>query len=145
MIRSALGVIVGYIAIFIVLFCVLTVAYLGMGPERAFQPGSFRPSILWDAVEIVVGLVAAAIGGLICIAIARKRGAVTALVVVILVLGALSLIPALQAAGAPEAVREGGLSNMAAMMKARQPVWLAVLNPILGVIGVLAGSRLKPD
>ena len=70
MLRSVLGVIVGYLAIFAVIFCVLTVAYLGMGPERAFQPGSFQPSILWDAVEIVIGLAAAAVGGFVCIAIA---------------------------------------------------------------------------
>ena len=145
MIRSVLGVIVAYIAMFVVLFCVLTGAYLAMGPERAFQPGSFRPSILWDAVEIVVGLAAAACGGFICIAIAHKRGAVTALVVVILVIGFLSAIPVLMASGAPEAVREGGLSNMEAMMKARQPLWSALLNPILGVVGVLVGSRLKRE
>src|SRR5258705_1804947 len=107
MIRSVLGVVVGYITIFVVLFCVLTVAYLGMGADRAFQPGSFHPSILWDAVEIVVGLAAAVLGGLVCIAIARKRGAVTAFVVVILVIGAASAIPVLRAAGAPEAVRDG--------------------------------------
>jgi hypothetical protein len=145
MIRSVLGVIVGYISLFVVLFCLLTAAYLGMGADRAFQPGSFRPSILWDAVEIVVGLAAAAIAGFICIAIARKRGAVTALVVVILVIGFVSAIPVWMASGVPDAVREGGLSNMEAMMKARQPVWVALLNPVLGMLGVLAGARLKRD
>lgn len=97
------------------------------------------------AVEIVVGFVAAAIGGWLCIVIARKRGAVTALVVVILVIGALSVFPALKAARLPEAVREGGLSNMQAMMKARPPVWLAFFNPILGAVGAFVGSRFKRD
>lgn len=87
----------------------------------------------------------AVVGGLVCYAIARKRGAVTALVVVILVLGALGMIPAVMASGAPEAVRDGSLSNMEAMMQARQPVWMSILNPILGVVGVLVGSRLKRD
>jgi hypothetical protein len=145
MIRSALGVIVGYITMFVVLFCLLTAAYLGMGADRAFQSGSFRPSILWDAVEIVVGLAAAAIGGFVCIAIARKRGAVMALVVVILLLGAVSAIPVWMASGKPEAIRVGGLSNMEAMMKARQPVWIALLNPVIGIVGALAGARLKRD
>jgi uncharacterized membrane protein YeaQ/YmgE (transglycosylase-associated protein family) len=128
-----------------VLFCVLTIAYLGMGADLAFKPGSFRPSALWIAVEIVVGFAAAAIGGWLCIAIARKRGAATALVVVILVIGALSAIPVLKGAGAPEAVREGGLSNMQAMMKARPPVWMAFFNPVLGAVGALVGSRFKRD
>src|SRR5437867_918890 len=104
--RSILAVVLGYIVIFVVLFCILTAAYLGMGANAAFQPGSFRPSMLWTAVEVVVGFAAAVVGGLVCFAIARKRGAVTALVVVIVVLGAISAIPALMAAGAPEAVRD---------------------------------------
>ena len=143
MVRSILGVVVGYILLFVVLFCVLTAAYLGMGAELAFQPGSFRPSMLWTAVEIVVGFGAAVVSGLVCVAIARKRGAATALVVVILVIGAVSAIPVLMAAGAPEAIRDGSLSNLEAMMKARQPVWLALFNPVLGIVGVLVGSRLK--
>lgn len=143
MIRSVLGIVVGYLAIFVVLFCVLTVAYLTMGPERAFQPSSFRPSVLWDVVAIVVGLAAGVAGGFLCASIARKRGAVTALVVMILVIGALSLIPAVMASGAPELVRDGSLSNLEAMMKARQPIWMSLLNPLLGVAGVLAGARLK--
>jgi hypothetical protein len=145
MARSIAGVIAGYIALFVVLFCILTAAYLGMGADRAFAPGSFRPSGLWIAVEIVVGFVAAAFGGWLCLAIARKRGAVTALIVVILVLGALGAIPVVKASSLPEAAREGGLSNMQAMMKARQPVWMAIFNPVLGVAGVLVGSRFKRD
>jgi hypothetical protein len=145
MVRSIVGVVVGYVLIFVVLFCLLTGAYLGMGAETAFQPGSFRPSTIWAVVEIIVGLIAAIIGGYTCMAIARKRGAVTALIVVILLLGALGAIPVIMASGAPEAVRDGSLSNMEAMMKARQPIWTAIMNPILGVIGVLIGARLKKD
>jgi hypothetical protein len=141
--RSILAVVLSYIVLFIVLFCVLTVAYLAMGPDGAFRPGSFRPSMVWSVIEIVVGLGAAVLAGWICIAIARRQGAVTALVVVILVIGALSAIPVFMAAGAPEGVREGGLSNMQAMMQARQPVWMAIVNPVIGAVGVLLGSRLK--
>ena len=145
MVRSILGVVVGYIVIFVILFCVLTLAYFGMGADRAFQPSSFYPSMLWVVIEIVLGFGAAVVSGLVCFAIARKRGAVTALVVVILAIGAISAIPALMAAGAPEAVRDASLSNMEAMMKCRQPVWIAILNPVIGAVGVLVGSRLKRD
>jgi hypothetical protein len=140
--RSILAVVVGYVVLFVVLFCVFTAAYLMMGPDGAFQPGSFRPSMLWNVLAIVLGLAAAVVGGLVCYAIARKQGAVTALVVVILVIGFLSAIPVVMAAGAPKAVREGSLSNMEAMMQARQPVWMALLNPVLGAVGVLLGARL---
>src|SRR5262245_8548589 len=105
MLRSIGAVIAGYLVLFIILFCVLTAAYLTMGADRAFQPGSFHPSGLWLIVEIVVGFLAAAVTGLVCIAIARKRGAVIALVIVILAIGWLSAIPGMKAAQRPEAVR----------------------------------------
>jgi uncharacterized membrane protein YeaQ/YmgE (transglycosylase-associated protein family) len=143
--RSILGVVVGYVLLFIILFCVLTAAYLGIGAERAFLPGSFRPSTLWNVIEVVVGFGAAMAAGWVCLAIARKRGAVTALIVVILVIGAVSAIPVVSAASAPEAVRDGSLTNMQAMMKARPAVWMTILNPILGAVGALVGSRLKRD
>jgi hypothetical protein len=145
MIRSILGVVVGYIVMFVAIFCIFTALYLGMGADLAFQAGSFHPSMLWISIEIVFGFAAAIIGGLVCRAIARKRGAVTALAVVVLVIGVLSAIPVLMASGAPEAVRDGSLSNLEAMMKARQPVWMALFNPVLGFVGVLVSSRLKRD
>ena len=143
MLRSILGVIAAYVVIFIILFCVLTGAYFAMGPDRAFEPGSYTPSVLWDVIEIVVGLGAAVAAGALCIAITRKRGAVTALAVVILVLGLLSAIPAFMAAGGPAEVRTGSVSNLEAMMKAKPPAWMALLNPVIGIAGVLVGGRMK--
>jgi hypothetical protein len=141
--RAIAGVIVGYIVLFVVMFCVLTVAYLAMGADLAFKPASFEPSALWLLVQIVVGFLAGAVAGWVCMAIAAKRGAVIALVVVILVIGFASAIPVVMKAGAPQAVREGGLSNMQAMMQARPPVWMAFFDPILGAVGAWFGSRFK--
>lgn len=143
--RSIAGVVVGYVGMAVVVFCVLTVAYLGMGANRAFETSSFRPSHLWIAIEIVVGFVAAAIGGWLCMVIAKKRGAVVALIVVILALSVLSIVHALNVARLPEAVREGGLSNLQAMAHARPPLWLAFFNPVLGAVGVWFGARFKRD
>lgn len=44
--------------------------------------------------------------------------------------------------GRPQ-VREASAGNLEAMTNARQPGWVAVLNPIIGAIGVMLGARLK--
>ena len=142
MARSIAGVVVGYIVIFLVVFLTFSAAYLMMGQDLAFREGSYVPSMLWSAVSIVLGLVAAVAGGWVCMAIARKKGAVSALVVVVLILGVVTAIPSFTAAGTDQ-VRSGTVSNMEAMMQARTPAWMALLNIVIGVVGVMAGSRLK--
>jgi hypothetical protein len=44
-------------------------------------------------------------------------------------------------------VRTGNISQMEAMQNATQPAWVPFTFPILGVIGVLIGGKLrqKPD
>jgi L-lactate permease len=34
---------------------------------------------------------------------------------------------------------------MEAMMKAREPLWVAVVNPVLGAIGVFVGGSLRKN
>jgi hypothetical protein len=71
----------------------------------------------------------------------RTLQALAALVVV------LGLTMAMASLNAPEdptlAVRDGTVASMDAMMRARTPTWAAVLNPVLGVIGVFAGGWLS--
>ncbi len=35
------------------------------------------------------------------------------------------------------------VSNLEAMQNAVQPLWVAILNPVLGVVGVLLGAGLR--
>jgi hypothetical protein len=138
------GVIAGYVVMFIVVFVLLTGAYLGLGADRAFEEASFTPSMTWLGLMFVVGLVAAIIGGVVCAAIAPNTRAPVALVVVVLVLGAASAIPAFMPPDADQpTVRSGDLSNMDAMMSARTPAWVAIANPVIGAIGVMLGARLR--
>jgi hypothetical protein len=60
-----------------------------------------------------------------------------------LILGLLAAVSVLRPAAEdprPD-VRTGGVPALQAMANARTPVWLALLNPILGIAGVLYGGR----
>ena len=138
------AVIVGYILMFVIVFILLTGLFLAMGTDGAFQEGTFVPSTVWIGLMFVVGLTAAIGGGFVCAAIAPASKAPVALVVVVLVLGVLSAIPAFMPPDADQPTeRSGELGNMEAMMQARTPKWVALLNPIVGVLGVMIGARLK--
>lgn len=141
--KSIAGVIVGYLVMAILVFGALTTAYLGMGADRAFQPGTYDVTGLWTVTMIVVGLVAAIAGGMTCRAIAGP-GAVKALAVVVFVLGLVMAVPALTASESSKpGPRTAEVGNMDAMTKAQTPAWAALLNPFIGAAGVMAGSRRK--
>jgi hypothetical protein len=92
----------------------------------------------------VLGFVAAMIGGRVCSTIGRTAKASRALAGVVLVLGLLLAIPNVTASRpASQPVRTGDVGNMDAMQKAQQPAWVALLNPVIGAVGVLVGGRLR--
>lgn len=144
MVRMVVSVVVGYFAMFAVVFTMLTGAYLAMGADRAFHPGSYEVTGTWLVVWFVVSVVAALAGGFVCAAISSNPNAPISLAVVVLVLGGLSAIPALMppAADKPK-VREGDVGNFEAMSNARQPAWVSLATPVIGAAGALAGARLK--
>ena len=143
MLRIIGGVIVGYLSMFVVVFISLTAAYLGMGADRAFKPGLYEVTGLWLAVMFVVSIVAALVGGKVCAVIAKSSKAVFALAGLVLVLGLLSAIPTLTAPTGEPKPRTADVPNAEAMMSAKQPVWVALLMPVIGVVGTLAGGRVK--
>lgn len=142
--RLILAVVLGYVLMFVTVFLTFSGAYLAMGADRAFQPGSYEPSTLWVAVSFFLGFLAAVAGGYVCVAVARKMPPALALAALVIAIG-------LASAGAmmmrpPDArptARSGEVSNLEAMKNARQPLWIAFVNPFLGAAGVLLGARLK--
>ncbi len=54
MLKSILGVIVGYVVMAIFSFAFFTCAYLGLGVERVFEPESFDISTIWMVLMVVV-------------------------------------------------------------------------------------------
>lgn len=124
-------------------FIGLTVAYMAVGAEGSFQEGTFNTSMTWNVIMIIVGLVSAILGGLVCSKIAQSKKAVMWLAGLVLVLGILLAIPVLTTTVTPEMmVRAGDTPMMDAMSKAKQPMWVALLNPILGAVGAILGGKL---
>ncbi len=139
------SVVAGYVAIFVAVFVLMTLAWMALGPAGSFQPGSWDVTGTWIVVSVVVGLVAAIVGGYVCALIAKDPRGPKALVGVVVVLGILFAIPVLTG-GADVAAgpRPDVVPMMDAMQQAKQPAWVALLNPVLGAIGVLIGARLRP-
>ena len=138
--KAILAGVVGYVALFVVLFATFTGLYVVVGAGRAFKPGSYDVSNLWLGAAVVVNLFAAIVGGLVCRKIAGRVKPVRGFAVVVFALG-------LAMAGwsafnvKPEAVRGGDVKNLAAMQDARVPSWFEFTNSFTGAIGILIGGR----
>jgi hypothetical protein len=140
MARRVLAVAVGYITMFLLVFATFSAAYRGLGAERAFQPGTYVPTMTWNLLAIVLGFVAALAGGVVAVKVGGGAGPAKLLAAVVFVLGIAFAIPQITSKQDP-GPRPGVVSNNDAMMKAQTPAWMALLNPLVGVLGVMAGAR----
>ena len=141
--RAILSVVVGYVTMFAAIFLAFSGLYLLLGQDLSFQPGSYEPSVLWTVASFVLGVLSAILGGYVCARVARTATPPKVLAGVVLVIGLLSAVPVLVAAATPAEARTGEVGNLDAMMKAKQPAWVAVANPFVGLAGVLVGARLR--
>ena len=139
--RMTVGIIVGYVATLLLTFAGLCLAYVVLGTDAAFQPESFKPSGSWIWVMFLVGFAAAAIGAVIAGRVAPGTKAPLALADVVLVLGFFFSVVGMIVGGS-EGVRTADLSVMEAMTQTRQPVWAALINPIVQKVGVYLGAWL---
>ena len=143
MIRNILGAIAGYIVFAIGIFLLFSALYLALGPDRAFLPARYDPTMLWTICAFVLGFIAAVIGGFVAALIGRS-GAVKIMAGLVVLIGAIVVVMLIKE-NKPDEVRTGDVPNMEAMMKAREPVWVGVVNPILGAIGVFVGGSLRKN
>ncbi len=140
MARNILAVVIGYVCIFFFIFVTFTLLYVALGPTQTFVPGKFDVTMTWVVPSFVLSIICGIAGGFICAKIGADSRAALWLAVVVFLLGIGMALPEFFAAPAGE--RAGDLSNMEAMMQARQPIWVAIVNPILGAISVLIGGAL---
>jgi len=150
MLRSIGAAIAGYLVIAASVFGGLTLAYVAMGANRAFEPGAYEVSLVWIVTSFAVSLAAAVLGGWVARSVARSIRGPWILAGVVVVLGLALALPVLL--GDPGAVgsRPDTVGAMEAMMAARTPAWVQLLNPFVGLLGVLlgggalAGSKSSP-
>ena len=138
-VRNVGGAVLGWVVMAGAVFLLFSGLWTVLGADGAFRPGSWEVSGMWLAGSIVVGLLAAVIGGLVCTWVAADDRGLLMLMALVLVLGvAVALFDAPAAGG----IRPPEVGMPEAMSSAQQPKWLAWLNPVLGVVGAFAGSRL---
>ena len=143
MLRTVGLVILGYVVIVVVVFLSFSVAYWLMGADGAFQPNSYDVSLVWIVVTTIFGFVAAVMGGYMIAGMARTGSEHKALAGFVFGLGVIFAIQMLLSNETPPGVRETAVGMAEAMSNAQQPLWVALLNPIVGALGVLAGARRK--
>ena len=142
--RAILAVIVSYVVMFLLFFAGFTCAYLILGADQAFKPGSYHVSNRWLALSFALHIVVGLIGGFLCAAIAKGGKAPLALAIVAVVIGLLLGIPAIMAQrNMPSTPRTHDVPNLEAMQKVRQPIWAPIALPIVAGIGILIGGKLK--
>jgi hypothetical protein len=144
MARAIVGVIVGYIVMFILNFIGFVTLYAVIGPSQAFQPGLYLASNKWIAISFVIIFITGIIAGLVCAVIAGGGKAPLGLAIVVVVLGLLLAIPAVMKAQTnAKLIRTGDVPSMEAAQKAYWPIWTPFTFPIISAIGVLIGGKLK--
>jgi hypothetical protein len=141
MLRRIGGVVLGYITMAAVVFIGLTAAWYALGADRAFRPGVYDVSTLWIALSLVIGFVAALLGGIVVRRISRSVGATYALALLVIVLGVASALPMMVDEPVASAVRTGVPGMTEAMRQARTPLWVMLLQSLIGAVGVLVGGR----
>jgi hypothetical protein len=140
-IRLLGAVLLGYLLMSALVFAGLSVGYGVLGADRAFRPGSYEVSVSWALLSVVVGLAAAMAGGWVARRVGGDLRGPWLLAAFVGLLGAVMAVTSL-ATGPDPAVRTGSPEMFEAMEAARPPPWMLILNPIIGVAGVLFGGAL---
>lgn len=146
--RIVAGVILGYVLIVMLVFAALGGAWTLLGADGAFaRPGSWETSGTWIAVMLVVGAIAAVLGGLAARRIGRSVFAPASLAGVVLLLGVLAGVMQVMANRAPNdgpepEPRPEQVTMTEAMNGARPPTWFQFANTVVGAAGVLMGGLL---
>ena len=141
--RAILGVIVGYIALAGTLIAAFLVGGTVLGVDTVFKPDSFEVSTTWIVYSFAVGAIAATLGGIVCAVIAAgpKSHYVFATLVLLGGIGELVSLTFRETPD-PAPVRTADTTQLELMEHPSQPLWVAGVNPVIGVVGVLGGSVL---
>lgn len=137
------SIVLGYVVIFLAVFGLMTASWVVLGPAGAFQPGSWEVTGLWNGLMLAAGLIAAVVGGYLCATVSRDMRGPKGLIGVVIVLGILFALPVLSGTPPATGPRPDSLPMFEAMANGIQPVWVALLNPLLGAVGVWWGASRR--
>ena len=143
MLRSILAVVVTYIVMAVIIMALFAGLWLGLGPDRLLEPGSWKGNLLLSIAAPGITGIVGLFGGWMCFKIARARKPVMALAAVVFVLGMTMAYFTLKKPE-PTGARDPGMTMQQIMEQGREPTWVAILNPILGAAAVLIGGLFMP-
>ena len=144
MARSIIGVIVSYLAMFVLAFIGFTCAYFIVGPDIAFRPATYEAAHTWVAIAFIINIIVAIIGGSICALIAKSRKAAFGLAILAFILGLLVAIADTSKRNANVVMaRRDNTQPLEAVQKAYWPVWVPFAFPFTSAVGILIGAKLK--
>ena len=83
---TLVAVVVAYVAITVFVMIAFSVAYK-LWPRGAFQPGCYDVTMSWNLLSLVLGFLAAVLGGWICVVIDDQPWAARSLMILVAVLG----------------------------------------------------------
>ncbi len=148
MLRSTAAVVASYIAMAVIIMVAFAGLWLGLGPDRLLEPGTWKGNMILSIGAPAITATAALFGGWMCATIGRAKGPVLALAALVFVLGMTMAYFTLQKPE-PTGPRDPGLTMEQIMEKGREPAWVAISNPIIGAIGVLCAglpaTRRRPN
>jgi hypothetical protein len=144
MVRFITAIVVGYLVMAVAVIAIFWAAYPVLGVDRLFEPGTFDAAQGWITLSFAIGLIAAMAGGNVCGRIAPATAAPVWLAAIVLVLGGLMAIPVVANGETGRGGARPAVITMSdAMAQAKQPVWVALLNPLVGAFGVLVGAGTR--
>ena len=137
------AVVFGYVVTALVVYGGLAIAWSAMGAEDALEPGRWEPTDTWILTTLVVGLLAAILGGFAAAHVSGGTRAPRMLAVVVFVLGVAMAMPTLGRAVSEAPRLDGPIPMTIAIQETRTPSWVAFANAFLGAGGVLIGAQRR--
>lgn len=145
MLRSILAAIAGYIALVIVVFTGIGLAWMILGGGGAFGGEGPYPSSAWLVFSIVSGFLGSVVAGWVALRIGGTATAVKVLLALVVVLGLYSALTAEANYAGREPIDKpvAEMTFMEAGQHAKQPTWYNWVIPLVGAVGVLVGARRR--
>jgi hypothetical protein len=141
MLKTVFAVIAGYLVMALFVMVSSVVAFTALGADRAYRAGTFEPTGVWIITVLALGFIAAMVGGYVCAIITASPAAPKALAIAVFGLGLLFALPVFRPPVDPQLIRTSDMPLMQTISAGRQPAWVALLLPVVGAAGVLAGAR----
>ena len=162
MIRAILAVIVGFVVMAVWVMGTFAAAFFTLGESYAFDESTNQVTLVWCLLDLGLGLIGAVLGGFTAAAIGagptKTPVKVLAGLVLLLGLGQAAWMmygpeaepePSTEVlfnepvAEDPEGLLAKVRAQMEAAMEYEQPTWYPFALPVVGLVGVLLGGKLK--